>query len=273
MHAPQSNVDEIFRWSAGDGPIVATAIHDGHAVRPEVAALLALDEAERLREEDPFTARWTDVGDSRVVGLRSRFEVDLNRPREQAVYLRPEDAWGLHCWKSPPLHADVVNRSLAEYDAFYARARRELDRLRSRHGRFVVLDIHSYNHRRAGAGVAFDDPAKNPEVNIGTGTMRDRDRWAPVLDRFIRDLRAFDFRVSPSRHLDVRENVKFKGGYFPKWIHETYPDGGCALAVEFKKFFMDEWTGQPDERAIAAIGEALRSTIPDLREELARLGR
>ena len=78
--------DEIVALSEGDGPIVATAIHDGHAVRPEVAELLALDSATRLREEDPFTGRLAAVAPTYLVALRSRFEIDLNRPRDQAVY-------------------------------------------------------------------------------------------------------------------------------------------------------------------------------------------
>jgi hypothetical protein len=28
---------------------------------------------------------------------------------------------------------------------------------------------------------------------------------------------------------------------------------GCAIAVEFKKFFMDEWTGEPDPAELAAM--------------------
>ncbi len=69
-------------------------------------------------------------------------------------------------------------------------------------------------------------------------------RWHPLADRFMSELRGFDFL---GRHLDVRENVKFRGGHLSGWIHETFPDSGCALAVEIKKFFMDEWTGDADE--------------------------
>ncbi len=69
------------------------------------------------------------------------------------------------------------------------------------------------------------DEAENPQVNVGTGTM-DRARWAPVVDRFIADLRAYDF---PGGRLDVRENVKFRGGHFSRWVHETFPaDRVCA---------------------------------------------
>ena len=96
----------------------------------------------------------------------------------------------------------------------------------------------------------------------------DRDRWVPVVDRFITDLRQFDYR---GRHLDVRENVKFRGGHFPRWIHQQFPDSGCALAIEFKKFFMDEWSGSLFPADHKAILEALRSTVPGVLEEVGRL--
>jgi hypothetical protein len=96
----------------------------------------------------------------------------------------------------------------------------------------------------------------------------DRNRWTPIVERFLGDLRAFDFA---GRRLDVRENVKFRGGYFSQWIHESFPASGCSLAIEFKKFFMDEWTGElyPEEHQL--ILEALRWTIPGILEELPKL--
>ena len=133
----------------GNGSVVAVALHDGHDVRSEVAALLALSEADRWREEDPFTANWTAVGDTRIVGKRSRFEFDLNRPREKAVYLKTEDAWGLHVWHSVP-SPEIIARSLAEYDAFYATVGRVFADLERRFGRFVVYELHTYNHRPVG---------------------------------------------------------------------------------------------------------------------------
>ncbi len=257
----------IWQQQIGDGPLLAAAVHDGHEVREEVAELLALDEMARLREEDPFTGQWTaQIVPTQIVGLRSRFEVDLNRPREQAVYRTPEDAWGLKVWKSDPPD-DVVNRSLAEYDAFYAAVQEIMTNLQQRYGRFFVFDLHTYNHRRNGPHDEPADAAENPQVNIGTGAM-DRERWAPIVDRFIADLQAYDF---PGGRLDVRENVKFRGGHFSQWIHETFPQSGCALAIEFKKFFMNEWTGEPDSRLVRAIGDALRSTVRGVLEELKRL--
>ena len=259
-------MNNIWSLHESKSPVIATAIHNGHNLRPEVAELMLLSESERLQEEDPFTAEWAEIAGTRIIGLHSRFEVDLNRPRDKAVYITPEDAWGLKIWKSEPSQ-DVIARSLAAYDAFYADVRRVLKDAERRFGRFVVLDIHSYNHVRDGQGGAVADPELNPEVNIGTGTM-ERERWAPIVERFIADLRKFDFL---GRHLDVRENVRFRGGNFPRWIHETFPETGCALAVEMKKFFMDEWTGKPDPVSVKAIYEALTSTLAGITEELSNL--
>lgn len=260
--------DKIWQLRQGNGPLVATAIHDGHAVRPEVAELLALTESERLREEDPFTGKWTNITDTRIIGLRSRFEVDLNRPREKAVYLKPEDAWGLKVWSTEP-SSEIVARSLAEYDAFYSETKSILTELERRYGHFVVLDLHSYNHRRDGQAGPVADPGTNPEVNIGTGTM-DRERWAPIVERLIADLQNFDFL---GRRLHVGENVKFQGGNFPRWIHENFPNSGCAIAIEFKKFFMNEWTGAPDAKQVETIELALQSIVPGILEELRKFSK
>lgn len=257
---------KIWSLHEGQSPVIATAVHNGHDVRTEVFNLLNLSDSERLREEDPFTGEWTAVAGTRMIALNSRFEVDLNRPRETAVYTRPEDAWGLHVWKAGP-SPHVIEYSLEQYDAFYAEVMRVLREAERSFGRFIVLDIHSYNHFRDGAGGAAADRELNPEINVGTGTMV-RERWAPVIDRFISDMRRYDFLGRP---LDVRENVRFRGGYFPRWIHETFPETGCALAVEVKKFFMDEWTGEPDPVQIRAIGQALASAVPGLLEEVSAL--
>ena len=92
-----------------------------------------------------------------------------------------------------------------------------------------------------------------------------REQWASLVDRVIGDLRGFDFL---GRHLDVRENVKFYGGQLPRYIHEHFPNSGCAIAVEVKKFFMDEWSGTVDGNQLKEIREGLRGTIPGILDEL-----
>jgi hypothetical protein len=209
---------------------------------------------------------WTSIAPTRIVGLHSRFEVDLNRPRDKAVYRSPEDSWGLQVWKQP-LPEEVVQRSLAAWDAFYHHIHALLAQLTEQYPRVILLDIHSYNHRRGGPEAAASDAEGNPEVNIGTRSMN-RDRWGPIVDRFISELRSFDYN---GRNLDVRENVKFFGGHLPTWIHQTFPDNVCAIAIEFKKVFMDEWTGHPDQDQLYAIGQALQSAANGVAEEIGAL--
>jgi hypothetical protein len=228
-----------------------------------VAALLALNEADRWREEDPFTAAWIGLGDTQIVGKRSRFEFDLNRPREKAVYIKPEDAWGLAVWHSKPTK-EILARSLAEYDAFYATIEQVFTDLKRRFGRFVVFDLHTYNHRRLGAQSLPADPRYNPEINLGTGTLN-RQRWAPVVERFLTEMQNFNFL---GRQLDVRENIKFWGGYFPYWVHQKFPESACVLSIEVKKFFMDEWTNEVDFEQLEAIGCALQFTVPGVLDAL-----
>ena len=92
----------IWQTQFGDHPTVATAIHHGGVVRAELSDLLAIGDDQRHYEEDGETSGWTAIAPTRIVVFRSRFEVDLNRPRHKAVYLQPEDAWGLRVWKTQP---------------------------------------------------------------------------------------------------------------------------------------------------------------------------
>ncbi len=254
----------IYNYTKGNEPILTTAIHNGHELRNEVQKIMALSEEDRLREEDPYTGALVDITLNNLVVHRSRFEVDLNRPREKAVYILPEDAWGLEVW-SEPLPDALIARSLQAYDRFYSHVHKICTKMEEAYGHFVVLDLHSYNHRRPGGAAPPENLQENPDINLGTGTLN-RNKWAALVDRFMQEMHAFDYR---GRNLDVRENVKFKGGQLVRYINESFPRSGCALAVEFKKFFMDEWTGEVDEAQLMAIREALQSTVPGIIEELA----
>ena len=254
---------ELFQINVGDGPLIASAIHSGHAMRPEVAAMTALDERQRLREEDPHTNILADVAPTQIIGHRSRFEVDLNRPRSESIYITPEQAWGLDVWREP-LTPPVVARSRGIHDLFYGTVRGLLQQKVELHGRVLLLDIHSYNHRRDGSDGPVAPESSNPEINIGTGSM-DRKRWGPVVEALIDGLRSCD---ALGRQLDVRENVKFQGGHFVRWIHGEFPQSVCAPAVEFKKTFMNEWTSDVDHVHLIKLRDALRAIVPRLLELL-----
>ncbi len=247
-------------WSVerGRSPIVATAIHDGHALRPDIAGQYALTSDSRLREEDPFTAFLISDMTNQVVFHRSRFEVDLNRARDAAVYLRPDQAWGLEVWKTP-LRPEQLDASLRVHDDYYRMLATMLAGIQQDHGQFVLLDMHSYNHRRGGHDQRPTDQKDAPDINIGTSSMK-RELWGDVIDALVTHFSRFTLN---GRALDVRENIAFQGrGEQTRFVHQEFPETGCAIAIEFKKIFMDEWTGEPDRAALVQLRSIVASAEP-----------
>jgi N-formylglutamate deformylase len=249
------------RDARSDGTVVAVALHAGHELSPDVHARVRLSDDERRREEDPYTGFWTTVGDHTIVVDRSRFELDLNRPRSQCIYIEPADAWNLDVWTSVPPPA-LVERSRRLHDQFYAQHEALLADLARRHRWFLVLDLHSYNHRRAGPDAPPAEPAEAPEINLGTESI-DAGRWGHVVAKLATELRRGHVH---GRALDVRENVRFRGGYYPRWVNHHFGHAGCAVAVEVKKFFMDEWTGAVDWSLIGEIRSLFAAAVRGLME-------
>jgi N-formylglutamate amidohydrolase len=223
---------------------------------------LAISSAARKREEDPYTGEIAAAVEAHVVVQRSRFEVDLNRPPERAVYAGRSEAWGLDVWRRR-LPLAVKRESRFEYRAFYGAAYAILADFEHRFGRFLVLDIHSYNHRRDGPDAPPSSPRRNPDVNVGSSPL-DRELWAPLVRRFNRELAS---ARGDHQALDVRENVRFRGSHFVTWVHQNFAGSACALALEFKKTFMDEWTGRVDRVRLRVLRARLRrATLASLAE-------
>lgn len=242
-------------WS---GQLIATSIHAGHDLSAEIAELMILDEDDRFREEDPYTDAIASRAPARVVVNRSRFETDLNRIRSKAVYRTPDDCWGLDVWETGELPDDAVDIALKGYDEFFVELAKRLDVVAER-GPFVLYDVHSYNHRRDGADAEPASEEENPEVNLGTGSV-DHVTFGAVVGAFRQSMLDQGF--------DVRDNVKFLGQNLAWFIHDRYPGVGCVLAIEFKKTFMDEWTGEPDHERLEYLAEALEKTFGPVQEAL-----
>ena len=93
-----------------------------------------------------------------------------------------------------------------------------------------------------------------------------REEWAFLIDPLMDRMREFDFN---GRKLDVRENVAFQGkGEQTRFVHHRYPGRGCAIALEFKKFFMDEWSGKPDRQELDAMRRFITFTAETCAELL-----
>ncbi|HNX01493.1 MAG TPA: N-formylglutamate amidohydrolase [Candidatus Cloacimonadota bacterium] len=236
-------------------PLLFTAIHNGHELRDEVKVNCALSDEDRLREEDPHTSIFTEIGTNRIILHTSRFEVDLNRKRERAVYLKPEDCWGLTPRLEEPSQ-EWISRSLDDYDTFYRRTDAFLDELIRTHGKVIVYDIHSYNHHRQGIEAPYDDPEQNPEIILGTSNMAFT--WMPKIEQMQDKIRSYNWF---GRSLDCRMNVKFTGGNFAQWIHHQYNENACVISIEFKKIFMNEWTGSVNHSLLNELKTVLATTL------------
>ncbi|MCE7032116.1 N-formylglutamate amidohydrolase [Lysobacter sp. GX 14042] len=247
----------------GHGPVIATAVHDGHRMRPALVPHLAVDRAERRRDEDPMTGLFTEVGDVRLRVRTSRFEVDLNRPRGLALSTDPADTWGIRFWKGP-LPREELERSLAIHDRFRAMFSELMERMIDQWGCVLVLDIHSYNHRRDGTHAAPADPQRNPDIDLGLTTL-DPDRWGAVAERFTRELGRHPVN---GRKPDVRANVRYPtGGDFPEWVYSNWGPAACTVSIEYKKVYMDEWTGQVDLEAMEDLRGGLQAAVDAVRPE------
>lgn len=245
-------------------PLWAVALHDGHHLARPLQSLTHLTDAQRLREEDPFTGRLTAIGANKLVIKSSRFQLDLNRKIEDAIYQRPEQAWGLTVWKEP-LPAWILQTLKEAYLHMQTLLAACIEETIRQHGHFIVLDIHSYNARRAGPQTIIDTQT-HPQLNVGT--IHNRNHWRPFIAEIIQHLQQ---QTIDHQLLDVRENVNFSGGYFSEWINRRYGESGCVLSLEFRKDFMDEWTGVPDRAKIEALRALLEDQVPFILSTLKKL--
>ncbi len=238
-------------------PLLATAIHNGHKMPPELLSICGISESDRLREEDPHTGEFAALFPNHVIVDTSRFAIDLNRAPEKAIYQNPEDCWGLPV-RSQPIPEDVLAHLRKDYDSWYSLLRYQIDRLLKIHPFLVVLDLHSYNHRRGGPGAEPDPQLQNPDIIIGRSNLQEI--HYPAAQILCDHIHAQEYQDGT---IDCRQDVKFTGGYLSRWLNHHYPDQLICLAIEFKKIWMDEWSGEVDDDAFTYLKWLFRSCVCD----------
>jgi len=243
-------------------PVLALAIHNGHEMHPALQATCGISEADRLREEDPYTEQFTTPFKNRIVVYTSRFTVDLNRRREQAVYQNPEDCWGLPA-RTEPLSEELLAELHADYDSWYGLLHYTVERLLQKHPFLLVLDLHSYNHRRQGPDAPPDPQEGNPDIILGRNNMPQS--FYPGVEK-LRLL--LDGKQVLGHTIDCRCDVKFPGGQLSRTLHKEFEGRVLSLSVEFKKIFMDEWTGILNKEFQTALSQLFNQAVQNWRKEL-----
>jgi hypothetical protein len=235
-------------------PILYTAIHAGHGIPDDIVKKIGISEIDRLREEDPYTQRFICDKNNHIIQLSSRFYYDINRARENAIYQRPEQCWGLPIYPTAKLTTAEIELAYQKYNRFYENLEIIVESFLKIHQKLFVWDVHSYNHRRNGDGEAFDSDEENPEIILGTNNSKYMSpKWIPFVNEIQKTMSSAKFfgdfknRSLLQKNLDVRVDVKFPGGYLSQWLNSRYGDRVCCIAIEFKKIWMNEWTGVVDE--------------------------
>ncbi|RDK83526.1 N-formylglutamate amidohydrolase [Marinirhabdus gelatinilytica] len=227
-------------------PYVCGAVHDGHQFRKELWANCLHTEYERWFEEDPCTKEFVKTHPIVIAGCDSRFEYDLNRAPENAIY---EDAWGKQLWKEPlnPIHHKT---SLEKHAAFYNVVHALIETLEAKFGTLVVYDMHSYNWRRWDREV--------PVINLGTANI-DNERFGTSVEAWRQSLSELELPY----HIEATSKINdtFQGnGYFLKYITDTFKNT-LVLATEFKKIYCDELRQVIYPEVVHAIEQQLQEKL------------
>lgn len=228
-------------------PFICTAIHHGSGMDKKMNDLCLLNKQDRWREEDPLTGDFIGSLPIRMIAHDSRYEYDLNRRLEDAVY---EEAWGKSVWVYE-LSALEKEQSYKKHRAFYTVLKALVSKIERKFGGVIIYDIHSYNYQR---GKIHND---YPVFNLGTDQV-DKKRYSKYVTKFIKELEKIKFKNIENV---VRENEVFYGrGYLAEFVMETF-NNVVVLPLEIKKIYCDEQTGDVFPSVVETITEGLKKAI------------
>lgn len=219
------------------------AIHNGHQFRQELWDNCLHTEYERWFEEDPETKEMVKSHPIVIAGCDSRFEYDLNRAPETAIY---EDAWGKKLWKQP-LPIEMHEKSLQKHANFYKVVHALISKLEEKFGVCIVYDMHSYNWKRWTREV--------PTWNLGTSNV-DNHRFGENIEswRAILEKTPLPNGIKSTSKI----NDTFQGnGYFLKYITQNF-NNTLVLATEIAKIYCDELKQIMYPEVVAAVEKYLK---------------
>ncbi|MGB0891553.1 MAG: N-formylglutamate amidohydrolase [Flavobacteriaceae bacterium] len=227
-------------------PYVCGAVHDGHQFRKELWDNCIHTEYERWFEEDPETKEMVKTHPIVIAGMDSRFEYDLNRTPETAIYT---DAWGKQLWHNP-LPENQREKSLQKHVNFYKIVHALISKLEEKFGVCIVYDMHSYNWKRWDREV--------PTWNLGTANV-DNNRFGNEIESWRSILEKMPL---PN---DIKSTSKindtFQGnGYFLKFISNNFKNT-LVLATEIAKVYCDELAQVMYPEVVAAVEKYLRKEL------------
>jgi hypothetical protein len=231
---------------------VCAAIHDGHQFRKDLWDNCLHTEYDRWYEEDPETKAMVQSHPIVIAARDSRFEYDLNRFPEEAVF---ETAWGKQLWKQP-LPAKEKAKSLQKHTDFFKVVEALISKLEDKFGACIVYDMHSYNWQRWDREV--------PTWNLGTSNI-DNDRFGALIESWRQDLESIELPHQIKQTAKINDTF-YGNGYFLRFITNTF-DHTLVLATEIAKVYCDEYKQIIYPEVVDAVERQLKRLIPKHAQE------
>jgi N-formylglutamate deformylase len=252
---------------AAPTPVVVEVPHAGLLLPPEIAAELLIPASDALRDADPFVDRLVEgtssCGATRLVATLSRYVIDLNRapddvgrevvrdhpaprPTQPRGVVWATSTDGRALWRSPLDHARLTDRLARYYEPYHAALAELIERLHGRHGRVILLCVHSMPSTARGA--------RRADVVPGTrGRTTAASRVIDAVEAHFKE-----------HHLSVRHDDPYRGGH-TTGLWGRPAEGIHAVQIEVSRaLYLDERTLVPLERGIAEIAGVLDRLVERL---------
>lgn len=227
-------------------PYVCGAVHDGHQFRKELWDNCLHTEYDRWYEEDPETKNMVISLPILIAGCDSRFEYDLNRTPEEAVF---ETAWGKQLWKQP-LAQEQKDKSLQKHTNFFKVVEALINKIEEKFGVAIVYDMHSYNWQRWDREV--------PTWNLGTSNV-DNERFGADIESWRQMLSEIKL-PNNIKSTSAINNTFYGNGYFLKFITKNFKNT-LVLATEIAKVYCDELNQVIYPEVVAAVEQQLKPKL------------
>ena len=227
-------------------PYICGAVHDGDQFRKELWENCLHTQYERWYEEDPETKNMVLSHPILIAGRDSRFEYDLNRIPEEAVF---DTAWGKQLWKKP-LTKEEKEKSLTKHIAFFKVTHALIKKIEDKFGVAIVYDMHSYNWQRWDREV--------PTWNLGTSNI-DNDRFGEDIESWRQSLSEIKLPNNIKSSAAIN-NTFFGNGYFLKYITKNFKNT-LVLATEIAKVYCDELNQMIYPEVLEAVEEQLKGRM------------
>ena len=216
---------------------IGVVMHAGSRMDPVFRENLLISEQDQFREEDPYMQSFITEFPFQVIARDSRYEYDLNRDPDDAVYPFDRPKYGMRVWKREFSKNELRAGELKHLE-FYELMDILIRYMLERNPTAIIFDMHSYCYQREKKQDWYQDP--KPGINLGTKAVN-REKFGERIDMFMEDLGG---QIIENNEVRAAENEVFMGGYLSRRISREYYDRVLVLALEYKKIFMDEWSGE-----------------------------